>query len=161
MGGDGLDEKVFATIERVRDYGRDKWWLHLSKCRSCGQYWMVAQEERIFDEHFLRRLDKGDADLIVGNDRWPTEFLTYEDVLSVGSRFSKPCRFFELLAPSLVFTVEDLIKNRPTITAPEVGYLIGLSEQEAAYLMSLPFPAPDALEWEAWQKTIRNSYPDP
>jgi hypothetical protein len=161
MGGDGFDEKVFATIQRVRDHGRDKWWLHLSRCRSCAQYWMVAQEERIFDEHFLRRLNNVHAGLIVENDRWPTEFLTYEDVLAVGSRLSKPCRFFELLAPSLVFTVEDLIKHRPTITASEVGYLIGLSEHEAAYLMSLPFPAPDALGWDTWQKAIRNSYPEP
>ena len=29
MGGDGLDERVFATVEIVVDHGGDAWWLSL------------------------------------------------------------------------------------------------------------------------------------
>lgn len=36
MGGDGLDERVFATLEKICDHGGDLWWLYLSKCSACG-----------------------------------------------------------------------------------------------------------------------------
>jgi hypothetical protein len=161
MGGDGFDERLFASIDRVRDHGEEKWWLYFSRCRLCGQNWLVAQEERIFDVYLLRRLDGAQADSIIRDGHWPVEFLTYGDVLVVGRSFYEPARFFELLSPSLVFTVEDLLKQRPDISASEVGYLIGLSDREAAYLMSLPFPAPDALDWAAWHKEVRRSRPEP
>jgi hypothetical protein len=56
MGGDGLDERVFATLERTRDHGGALWWLYLSKCSACGQGWLVAQDERIYDNYYLKRL---------------------------------------------------------------------------------------------------------
>ena len=84
MGGDGLDERVFATVEKVVDHGGRAWWLHLSQCRACGQHWMIAQEERIFDEHFLRRLTVDEANRISANGEWPVEFLSYERVIKKG-----------------------------------------------------------------------------
>lgn len=136
MGGDGLDERVFATLARVKDHGGDRWWLYLSKCGACGQHWMVAQEERIFDEYFLKRLDASEAGKISSDDLWPPEFLTYERVLRVGRKLSQPCRFLEELALSLVWTAEDLRKERPDITAEEVAYLVGVTPQHAARLLS-------------------------
>jgi hypothetical protein len=161
MGSDGLDEEWLATTDDVCEHGGEQWWLSLVKCRRCGCSWMVAQESRIFDAYILRRLDGQRADQIVESGRWPAEFQTYEGVLAVGRGLLEPCRFFELLSPSLVYTVEDLVKRRPRIPASEVGYLIGLSEHEAAYLMSLPLPAPDALDWVAWQKRIEAMRPPP
>jgi len=34
------------------------WWLVLYGCRSCGQGWLVAQEERHNDIFCMRRLDE-------------------------------------------------------------------------------------------------------
>ena len=136
MGGDGLDERVFATIERVRDHGDALWWLHLSKCSVCGQNWMVAQEERIFDEYFLRRLNDAEARQIGAEGQWPAEFLTYERVLKIGRTLSQPCIFFDALSPSLVWTVEDLRKERPDITVDEIAHLLGVTPKNAARLLA-------------------------
>ena len=136
MGGDGLDERVFATVENVRDHGGDLWWLHLSKCSVCGQNWMVAQEERIFDEYFLRRLDDAEARQISAEGRWPAEFLTYERVLKIGRTLSQPCIFADALSPSLVWTVEDLRKERPDITVDEIAHLLGVTPKNAARLLA-------------------------
>ena len=136
MGGDGLDERVFATIERIRDHGGDLWWLYLSKCKACGQDWMIAQEERIFDCYFLRRLEAGDAHAIIAGERWPAEFGTYERVLKTGRTMVRPCIFFDALAPSLVWTAQDLRKERPGITIWEIAHLLDISPAQAASLLA-------------------------
>jgi len=150
MGMDGLDERVFSTVRKVCAHDGDAWWLYLAECRACGQSWMVAQEGWIFDNHFLKRLDPIEVHKIVQEQLWPSDFLTYERVLSVGRRLSQPCGFFELLTPSLVYAVEELQKKRRTITVGEVAYLTGISPEGAAYLLSLPFPAPMPEDWDQW-----------
>ena len=135
MGGDGLDERVFATVENIRDHGGDLWWLHLSKCCVCGQNWMVAQEERIFDEYFLRRLDDATARQISVEGRWPAEFLTYERVLKIGRTLSQPCIFFDALSSALVWTVKDLRNERPEITVDEIAYLLGVTSKNVNRLL--------------------------
>ncbi|WP_404339020.1 hypothetical protein AB2M62_07555 [Sphingomonas sp. MMS12-HWE2-04] len=77
MGGAGFDERVLATIESLCDHGGAQWWLHLARCSACGQHWMIAQEERIYDEHFLKRLSPTEVDAIQADRRWPEDFLTY------------------------------------------------------------------------------------
>jgi len=136
MGGDGLDERVFATIETVVEHGGDAWWLHLSRCRACGQHWMIAQEERIFDEHFLRRLTIDEANRIFSRAEWPVEFLSYERVLKIGHALGiRPCIFLERLSPSLVWTAEDLRKERPDISVEEIALLLGVTTRQANRLL--------------------------
>ncbi|WP_308514370.1 hypothetical protein [Sphingomonas flavescens] len=136
MGGDGLDERVFGTVKNVIDHGGDAWWLHLSQCRTCGQHWMIAQEERIFDEHFLRRLTDDEANHISINAEWPSEFLSYERVLKTGHALGiRPCIFLERLSPSLVWTAEDLRKERPDISVEEVALLLGVTVKQATRLL--------------------------
>lgn len=136
MGGDGLDERVLATLETMCDHGGIQWWLYLSRCSACGQNWMVAQEERIFDIFLLRRLDAAIADQIVAEGRWPAEFLTYEAVLKISSAVSTPFVFLEALSPSLVWTAQDLRKERPDITVEEIALLTGVSPAHAARLLA-------------------------
>jgi hypothetical protein len=133
MGGDGLDERVFATVDRVCDHGGDLWWLYLSSCGACGQNWMVAQEERIFDIYFLRRVSEAEAEAIFEN-QWPDDFMTYERVLEIGHRFATPCIFFHPLAASLIWAADDLRKERPDIAVDEVARLLGVSPENAAHL---------------------------
>lgn len=134
MGGDGLDERVFATIKNVRDHGGDLWWLHLSKCSECGQHWMIAQEERIFDEYFLRRISKQTAENILAGT-WPDEFATYERVLNIGHTFATPCIFVDEMAGSLIWSAEDLRKARPEISVDEIARLLGVTRRNAKRLL--------------------------
>lgn len=137
MGGDGLDERVFATVENVVDHGGDAWWLHLSQCRVCGQHWMIAQEERIFDEHFMRRLTVEEAANITVDSKWPDEFLSYERVLTTGHALGiRPCIFLESLSPSLVWTAEDLRKERPDMPAEEIAHLLGVNLRQAKRVLA-------------------------
>lgn len=137
MGGDGLDERVFATVENVVDHGGEAWWLHLSQCRACGQNWMIAQEERIFDEHFLRRLTVDESNRISVNAEWPVEFITYERVLMTGHALRiRPCTFLDRLSPSLVWTVEDLRTERPDISVEEIALLLGVTATQAKRLLA-------------------------
>lgn len=138
MGGDGLDERVFATFENVVDHGGHAWWLNLSQCRACGQHWMIAQEERIFDECFLRRLTDIEAKRVTFDAEWSDEFLSYERVLKTGHDLRiRPCIFLELLSPSLVWTAEDLRKERPDISEEEIALLLGVSGTQAKRLLAV------------------------
>jgi hypothetical protein len=137
MGGDGLDERVFATIDNVRDHGGDQWWLYLSRCGACGQNWMVAQEERIYDDYYLRRLNAEVARQVECDGRWPTEFITYERVLRIGRMMSRPFTYLDSLSPALVATVDDLRKERPNITVDEMAYLLGVSSENVSRLLAV------------------------
>lgn len=150
MGGEGLDERVFATIDNLVDHAGDAWWLHLSQCRACGQHWMIAQEERIFDEHFLRRLSVEDATRISVAAEWPVEFLSYERVLRTGHALGvSPCVFLDRLSPSLLWATEDLQKERPEIAVEEVALLLGVTATQAKRLLTTSAPKQDS--W--WQRT--------
>tara|TARA_R110000868_G_scaffold342861_1_gene603842 strand:+ start:3855 stop:4064 length:210 start_codon:yes stop_codon:yes gene_type:complete len=56
MGSDGLDERVFASLERIIEHGGEQWWLYVSNCLKYSQDWMIAADERIHDNYYLRRI---------------------------------------------------------------------------------------------------------
>jgi hypothetical protein len=152
MGGDGLDERVFATVETVVNHGGNAWWLSLSQCRACGQHWMIAQEERIFDEHFLRRLTVIEANRVSIDADWPDEFLSYERVLKTGHALRiRPCIFLERLSPSLVWTAEDLRKERPDISEEEIALLLGVTATQAKRLSAVK-----SLRQGSWWQRMRD-----
>lgn len=98
---------------------------------------MIAQEERIFDEHFLRRLTPGEANRISVEAQWPFEFRSYERVLKTGHALDiRPCVFLERLSASLVWTVEDLRKERPDISVEEMALLLGVTPSRAKRLLA-------------------------
>lgn len=131
MGGEGLDEKVFATVELVWSHGGTQWWLYLARCTACGQDWMVAQESRIHDNHYLKRIDAATARAILESGDWPEDFLTFERVLTLGRTMGERWEWADPFAHGLQFSVEDLRKERPSITAREIGWLLGLSDRHA------------------------------
>jgi hypothetical protein len=136
MRGDGSHERVFATLEEVRKHGGEQWWLYASNCSACGQSWMVAQDERTHDNFYLKRLSSEDLGFIL-KDRWPEDFLTYEQVLRLGVESGHICRFADPLDSSLVWTVEDLRRQRPAITAEEIAHLLVVPAATAAELIKL------------------------
>ena len=136
MGGDGLDERVFASLERTRDHGGDQWWLYLSKCNACGQDWLVAQDERIYDNYYMKRLTPTEAQEVTEANRWPGDFITYERVLRFGRTLSQPWTFLDPRSPSLVWTAQDLLKERPGISVDEIAYLLAIEPEAARRLLS-------------------------
>jgi hypothetical protein len=135
MGGNGLDALVFASFKRIEEHGGDQWWLNISTCRVCGQDWMVAQDERIYDNFYLRRLTKEIKQDIVEWSLWPEEFLTYERVLKLGRATGRVWTFYDSGSPALVTTAEDLRRERPDISFEEIAYLLGISAPHAASLL--------------------------
>lgn len=135
MGGDGQDERVFATLSNIRDHSADLWWLYLSRCSACEQDWLVAQDDRIYDNYYLKRLDPADSRDITNGARWPDDFITYERVLRLGRTLSQPWTFLDPRSPALVCTAEDLMKERPDITVDEIAYLLAIEPKAAARLL--------------------------
>ena len=141
MGGE-VDEDgkfwsdhFFAPIEVDVPHSSPEWWRDLRHCTACETKWLVAQEERIFDEWFIARLSEGEF-AAARKDDWPERFATYYDVLAVGRNLVTPCSFFDSAAGSLIWTVEDLRREKPEIEKSEIAYLLGISERNVERLMS-------------------------
>ena len=135
MGGDGQDEQVFATLTNIRDHGTGLWWLYLSKCSACEQDWLVAQDDRIYDNYYLKRMDAAQAEDIANGDCWPDDFITYERVLRLGRTLSQAWTFLDPRSPALIATAEDLRKERPKIAVDEIAYLLAIEPKTAARLL--------------------------
>jgi len=138
MGGDGLDERVFASLNRLHEHGGDQWWLYVSLCNQCQQNWMIAQDERIYDNYYLRRVDPATVEVIREQGHWPADFLTYERVLLLGRTMSKPWTFLDPRSPALMRTTEDLRRERPEISVEEVAYLLAIPVPDARRLLQKP-----------------------
>lgn len=140
MGGEvDADDKfrsdhVFETIDEILSYGPPKWWLDIRCCRQCETNWLVAQEERIYDEWFLQRIQPSTVEEAKAG-KWPVRFSSYEDVLAVARDLSSAFTFFDSNAACLLWTVEDLLGDRTDITAAEVGSLVGISADHADRLI--------------------------
>lgn len=106
----------------------DLWWLWLGRCQTCHTDWLITQEERIYDDFFVVRLTPQTADSIRNDAQWPQRWLTYEGVLRTGRALSRPCRFLDYMAPSLLWTVEDLRRARPDITIADMADLLGIDD---------------------------------
>lgn len=135
MGRNGLDALVFASFKRGEEHGGDRWWLYISTCLACRQDWMIAQDERIYDNYYLRRIAPEIARDIAEWSLWPDEFLTYEGVLKIGRETEQVWTFYDRASSALVTTAEDLRRERPGISVEEIAYLLGISVPHASSLL--------------------------
>lgn len=135
MGGDFYFERVFEPLVTELEYGEAKWWLYISTCSICQTHWLVAQDDRIYDDFFMQRITPHEVDKAKAG-KWPSTFSSYESVLSLGRKVSNPPIFFEKYAGSLIWTVQDLRRERPDIGASEIAFLLGLSDKHTAKLIS-------------------------
>ncbi len=94
---------------------------------------MIAQEERIHDNYYLKRLSTDQITAIRERGEWPGDFLRFEDVIRLGPDNKQVCHFFN--SDDLTDTVKELMEARDDITAAEISYLFCLSEEEARHLM--------------------------
>jgi hypothetical protein len=135
MGGDGQDEQVFAKLNNIRDHSPSLWWLYLSKCNACEQNWLIAQDDRIYDNYYLKRLDPAQAHEIAVGVSWPDDFISYERVLRLGRTLSQAWTFLDPRSPALVATAEDLRTERPDITVHEIADLLAIEPKAADRLV--------------------------
>ncbi|KTE22509.1 hypothetical protein ATE67_00750 [Sphingopyxis sp. H050] len=134
---EGMDERIFETLDLVRNYGDEKWWLYASTCRACGQNWMVAQEERIHDNYCLKRIDQDTLSAIVEHSRWPPDFLSYELILRLGREAGHVATFLDSRSPVLVETAHDLRQARPEISIEDIAYALAIPTKQAKRLLKV------------------------
>ena len=130
----GHHDEAFRTLDRVRKRGMPWWWLSAETCTTCGQSWLVAQEERHNDLFILRRLDEESTARLLRDDIWPHDFDRYETLLEIGRAAGHSVRFFDVADSPLLHTVADLAKERPGIGVSELASLLNLDPVVAAEL---------------------------
>jgi len=96
---------------------------------------MIAQDERIHDNFYLKRVSEQAAQDIVDHSRWPPDFMTYEQVLRLGRESGRIAIFADDHSPALVETAADLRRERPDISAQEIAYVLAISVKAAARLL--------------------------
>ena len=134
MGGIGLDQLVFGSFkESIRH--SEHWWLSTSTCLACRQDWMIASDERIYDNHYLRRLPPASMREIIELGWWPDEFLTFEKLMMLGKATGGFWRFEDPRSPALIESAEDLRRERPDITTEEIANLLAISTDHASDLL--------------------------
>lgn len=125
--GMGEHIPVFRTLEQRARRGDPFWWLSEYQCTECEQWWLVASEERQNDVFFLRRLSPQEAERIVKEDRWPSDFDSFERLLRLGLERGHRVRFMDPLnSRSLWWTMVDLARGRPGIHVSELAELLNL-----------------------------------
>ncbi|MBY9062503.1 hypothetical protein K7957_06120 [Sphingomonas yunnanensis] len=134
---DGLDVRVFATLDRIRMHGGQRWWLYASTCNACGQDWLIAQEERIHDNYVLKRVDPITMENIAKASDWSGDFLTFERVLRLERESGKIARFVDPCSPALVETVVDLRRERADISIDDIALALAISTESAARIARL------------------------
>ena len=118
-----------CRFERLKKRGIPIWWLSLCRCADCGQYWLVAQEERLNDIYVFTRITYAKASAILAQEDWPDTLSTYEELLLIGKENGHAARYAN---PSELWPVAiDLVGQRPTISAHEFASLSNISPAEA------------------------------
>ena len=128
------DEDLFDHLEEMKVRGARHWWLWSARCRTCGQCWLVGQEERQNDVFCMRRLDQNETRAIEDEDRWPSDFDSYESLLQLGLDAGRSVRFIDPENSSLGATIADLARARPRIRVSELATLLNLNGTLASRL---------------------------
>jgi hypothetical protein len=82
----GRHEPYFATFDEKVRRGVPWWWLSIDRCRVCGQWWLVAAEERHNDVFYLGRMTDEQATAAVEAGCWPSDFDRYDSLFALWTR---------------------------------------------------------------------------
>jgi len=133
--GEG-DDDMWGTIEIVKRKGKPCWWVYLSQCKICNEYWLVGQDETINDIYCLYRLNVQQANEIIENDNWPNIFDKFETLLEIAKEHNIRWSFCCPVNDSpLGHTIENLALERPFIKVSELSKLLNIN-METALLLS-------------------------
>ncbi len=130
--GMGSDQQSYLdTFEQIKERGEKYWWLYMSQCNVCKTYWLIAQEERQNDDFHLLKLNQDQVKNITDQNIWPKDFDEYENLLILSKKVGHSVRFIDPLNSSMIYTVIDLVKNRPDINSKEISDLLNLDIETA------------------------------
>jgi len=132
--GEG-DDDMWGTIVTVKRKGEPYWWLYLSQCKICNEYWLVGQDHRINDIYCLYRLNEQQANEIIENDNWPNVFENFEELLEIAKEHNIRWSFCCPVNDSpLGDTIENLALERPFIKVSELSKLLNINIETALLL---------------------------
>lgn len=109
-------------------------WRRLCLCSKCNQYWLMAYDEIAFDVDYLKRLNNFDAENIIINDQWPKYFEKLEELITLARDFGHSFICIGDYVP-LIYCVEELKKERPSITSSEIASLLGATEEQITNIL--------------------------
>jgi hypothetical protein len=133
MGVSLLYHDVYETLEEVKQRGDPYLWLSANKCRLCGQWWLVAQEDHN-DVWCLRRLNQETADRLLKDDLWPPDFDNYSTLLSAGLEAGIFVSYHEPENLELRANMALLAGETPGIRVSELAKLLNLDMLTATIL---------------------------
>jgi hypothetical protein len=144
--GEVKDAGVVGALEPVARRGDPFWWLEMRRCQSCGQGWLIAQEERINDVWIMRRC-KEELDAALEDDRWPGDFDKYLTLLRIGRQTGHSVRWVAPIGDSRVRDwlrriLADIRAEEPELSLEEAAPLLGIALGDAIALANLPETAP-------------------
>lgn len=132
---DWSGEEVLRTLDVVHKAPKPRWWLAVVTCSACGQAWLMAQESRHNDIYILQRLDAGERREIEDNERWPSGFERYEQLLAIGRAQGHSVGYVDPLGSTeLQATMADVARERPGVRLSELAELLGLDHELALVL---------------------------
>jgi hypothetical protein len=125
-----LYEKVSETFETVKSRGEPYEWVSAQRCRQCGQDWLVGTELGHIDVLCLRRLTVEEANRLLIEDFWPSDFDKYATLLRLGKEAGRVGGWIEGMDPSLStvpWTIARLARETPGIHISEIAELLNLT----------------------------------
>ena len=129
--GMGEHNHIFQSLDDKAKYGEPLWWLSLSQCNMCEEFWMIGSEERINDVFIMKRLSPSISRMIINESIWPEDFKKFETLLRIGKERGHSVRFLDPVSPALVYTAIDLAKAKPEIKIKEISELLQINLEQA------------------------------
>ncbi len=126
------DYKVYweVSLEEVKSRGEPYEWLSAQRCLGCGQLWLVGTECRHIDILCLHRLTPGEADRLLKENKWPSDFDKYAKLLRLGKEAGRIGGWIEGMDPTLStipWTIACLARESPGIHVSEIAELLNLN----------------------------------
>ena len=133
----GQHDVVFDTLGNEVRHGGPLWWLSAVRCRVCGQWWLVAADERINDVFLMRRLTEAEIESLQKQGEWPADFSKFAEVLRLGRDRGHRWAFADPESPALVHTVADLAREEDGIRVSRIASLLQIDLPHAQRLADL------------------------
>ena len=133
----GQHDAVFDTLANELRHGEPLWWLSAQRCGACGQWWLVAADERINDVFLMRRLADAEIESLQRQGEWPADFSRFAEVLRLGRDRGHRWMFADPESPALVYTVVDLAREEDGIRVSLIASLLQIDLPHAQRLADL------------------------
>lgn len=133
-------------LRALKKRGKPYWWIRAAICDHCGQYWLIAQEERLCDVYILRKLDGDETAALCDEAMWPTSFDRYGTLLTLCEAAGHSWRDWDGSSTSLLATAHVLKQECPDITIDEIAAVLRVGPADVRQIEA-SFEAVDPRSW--------------